>query len=66
MNSPITYDQAAELLGIKKSTLYALVSQKRVPHIRISGRLVRFCPDELERWMEKHHVASQSRREVCR
>jgi len=58
----IDYNAASSLLGIKKNTLYALVSQKRVPHIRISGRLVLFDPSELERWMDERRVAVQERR----
>jgi excisionase family DNA binding protein len=38
-------------LGIKTSTLYAMVGEKKVPHYKI-GRLVRFRRSEIELWME--------------
>lgn len=53
----INYDQAALLLAVKKSTLYSWVCSRRVPHYRISGRLVRFDPHELVAWIEDQRVA---------
>ena len=52
----LDYDEAAELLGVRRGTLDAWVSQKRVPYIRFSGRCVRFDADELEAWIESHRV----------
>jgi len=40
----MTYQQAAEILGLPRGTLYALVHQNRVPHIRLGRRLIRFDP----------------------
>ena len=53
----LNYWQAAELLNIKIGTLYALVSRKRIPHVRLGGRLVRFSRDDLEAWVREHSVA---------
>jgi excisionase family DNA binding protein len=53
MEPLINYQQASDLLGIKVGTLYAYVSQARIPHIRMSRRMVRFRPSELERWVEE-------------
>jgi excisionase family DNA binding protein len=44
------------MLAVPVGTLYAWVHQKRVPHIRISGRLVRFDRDELVAWLEGRRV----------
>lgn len=52
----LTYSQAADMLAVPVGTLYAWVHQKRVPHIRISGRLVRFDRDELIAWLEGRRV----------
>jgi excisionase family DNA binding protein len=41
----------ADYLGIKPSTVYALVEEKRIPHYRI-GRLIRFKREEIDLWME--------------
>lgn len=57
-NDLVGYDEAAEITGILKATLYAMVSQKRLPHFRLGGRLVRFSRRELEVWVEDRHVPS--------
>lgn len=54
----LTYSEAAELLGLKIGTLYALVSAKRIPHIRLSGRLVRFEREALEKYVEERRVSA--------
>jgi excisionase family DNA binding protein len=40
----------ANYLGIKTSTLYSMVEEKKVPHYRI-GRLIRFKKSEIDEWM---------------
>ena len=52
----LTYQQAATRLGITLSTLYSLVHQRRVPHVRLGPRFVRFKPAELDAWVEAHRV----------
>lgn len=48
---PKTYKQTADFLNMPIGTLYALVSEGRIPHIRLGNRLVRFDQDEIERWL---------------
>lgn len=38
------------------STLYRLVHERRIPHVRLSSVLVRFRWGELERWMDARAV----------
>ena len=52
----MTYSEAASRLGLKLGTLYALVHARRIPHIRLGPRLVRFRPCELEAWVRAHSV----------
>jgi excisionase family DNA binding protein len=52
----LNYAEAAELLGMRIGTLYALVSRQRIPHVRLSRRMVRFPERELRRWMNSHLV----------
>ena len=48
----IGYEEAAKKLGIKIGTLYSWVSQgKGPPHVRLSGRLVRFDEEALDAWL---------------
>jgi len=43
---------ASEFLGIKKSTLYEWVIQRKIPHIKV-GRLVKFKREDLEEWLKR-------------
>jgi excisionase family DNA binding protein len=43
--------EIANYLGIKVSTIYALVERRGIPHYRV-GRLVRFKKPEVDQWME--------------
>jgi excisionase family DNA binding protein len=51
----LNIQQAAEYLGLKVSTLYKWVSQKRIPFFR-SGRLLKFDVNELDKFIEKTKV----------
>ena len=53
MSDYMTYDQLSEFLQMPKGTLYALVHQKRIPHIRIGPRTVRFSKQAIEEWLEE-------------
>ena len=57
----LTYKKAAARLGMPVGTLYALVSEGRIPHIRLSQRMVRFDPDELEAWIDAQRVGPRDR-----
>lgn len=52
----IGYSEASRLLGIPVATLYNWVSLKRIPHIRMSKRMVRFDPERIRRWIEERVV----------
>jgi excisionase family DNA binding protein len=47
----LTTDQAAEYLSCPKSRLYALVSAKRIPHVKDGSRTL-FRPAELDTWLD--------------
>ena len=40
----------SQYLGIKKSTLYAMIERKEIPYYRI-GKLARFRPAEIDEWL---------------
>ncbi len=56
----IDYNGAHEVTGICINTLYGLVSRRKIPHMRISARLVRFVKRELEEWLDSRRVAVTS------
>ena len=47
----LSYKEAAIFLNLPLGTLYALVSQKRIPHVRLGNRLVRFQKSQLQEWL---------------
>lgn len=54
----ISYASAAQILGLPLGTLYAWVHKRRVPHLRLSARLVRFRRSELLAFLSRHSVAA--------
>ena len=52
----IGYKEAAAMLGVAVGTLYSWVSRHRIPHIRMSGRCVRFDKTEIGEWISGNSV----------
>lgn len=52
----ITYAQLTERFGIKRGTAYALVSQNRIPHIKIGRRFILFPVAAVTAWLEERFV----------
>ncbi len=48
----LTINEAAEYLGFAVHTLYGWTSQRRIPFVKIGGR-VRFDKRKLDRWLEQ-------------
>ena len=55
-NGLMTYLEAAEFLNMKLATLYSKVSRKEIPHLRLSGRMVRFDPERLAEWLKERAI----------
>lgn len=47
----LTVSDVAELTQLSLGTIYHLVSQKRIPVIRISARCLRFRRSDIEAWL---------------
>jgi excisionase family DNA binding protein len=47
----MTVEAAAALLGISRTSMYRLIAQRKVPHIRLNGS-VRIPRRELEAWVQ--------------
>ena len=50
------YEFASKITGISKNTLYALVFKKRIPHIKLNRRFIRFSKNDLECWLVNHKI----------
>lgn len=55
----LTYDELAKLIGVKKGTLYFWVFEKRIPHVKLGARVVRFDPDEVAQWMTARSLRAE-------
>lgn len=55
----LDYAEAARQLSMPPGTLYSLVHRRRIPHIRLGPRLVRFRQEDLERWLQTQTVEEQ-------
>lgn len=54
-NKLMDMNEAASILGIKKSTLYALVMRKQIGHKKL-GKLTRFSMDDIQEFINRNHV----------
>jgi excisionase family DNA binding protein len=49
--SLLTVHEVAELLGLSVGSVYHLISQQRIPVVRLSARCVRFDRTALDAWI---------------
>ncbi len=49
----LTIAEVAQMTGLSIGGLYHLVSQQRIPVVRISRRCIRFRLASLDRWIEE-------------
>jgi excisionase family DNA binding protein len=54
----LTCKEAADFTGIQAGTLYQMVHQNRIPHVRFGPRFFRFEKEELLTWMKQHRVGT--------
>ncbi len=55
MDKLLTIDELAEVLSLKKSTIYQWVHLGLVPHMKV-GRLLRFRERDIEKWLSSKQV----------
>ena len=52
----LTADDAAELLRVRRSTVYELARTRRLPHVRV-GRRILFVRSDLAAWVVANRVS---------
>lgn len=55
------YRKAAAVLDVRIGTLYAMVSRRQIPHVRLGPRLVRFRASDLATWVRERSVVPVDR-----
>ena len=56
IGSPLNIAEAAVVLGISQRHVRRLVSERRIPHLRVAGSRVRFLRSDLDRWLDAQRV----------
>jgi excisionase family DNA binding protein len=51
MNKLLTAQEVADLLSIKKTTVYQLKARKEIPFVKIGG-CIRFEQSQIENWIK--------------
>ena len=54
-------NQLAEMLNVKKKTIYDWVHKDLIPYVKL-GRLLRFDPNDIEQWIKKRRVKGRNPR----
>ena len=54
----LTIDQLVERLGISTRHVRRLIAERRIPYLKV-GKLVRFDPEEINRWLDDSRVAQR-------
>jgi len=57
---PLTFDEAARYLDVSKSHLYKLTSTNRVPHYKPQGKRLYFAKSELDTWLFRNPVKTET------
>ena len=47
--------ELSRLTGLKQSTIYQWVSQRKIPYIKL-GKKVLFDPDKINKWIDENTV----------
>lgn len=55
----ISIEEAAEYLGVKKSTIRSWIKNKGMPHYRVGGKLLKFKRSEIDDWIKCEDNATQ-------
>ena len=55
MQRLLSVREAANYIGLSPHTLYTMVSQRRIPYVKV-GRLTKFDVVLLDTWLKQHTV----------
>ena len=54
--------EVSEMLGVKKATIYSWTSQNKIPHVKLSKRLLKFREKEIKDWITEKTFSVNSTR----
>ena len=56
----LSVDEVSEMLGVTKATIYSWTSRNKIPHIKLSKRLLKFRKNDIEAWIAKRAVGADT------
>ena len=56
MEKLLSIDELSAILGVTKATIYSWTSQNKIPHIKLSKRLLKFREKEIMDWIADKSV----------
>jgi excisionase family DNA binding protein len=60
MDKLLDIGELSEILGVTKATIYSWTSQNKIPHIKLSKRLLKFREKEIIDWITAKSVTINS------
>ena len=60
MEKLLTVDEVADYLGVTKATIYCWTSQKKIPHVKLTKRLLKFREKEIVEWISQKSVSADA------
>lgn len=56
----LTLEEAAEFLGIKRSSLYKMTHEQTIPFYKPNGKMIYFEKSDLLEWIRQNRVSSDA------
>lgn len=56
MENILTTEQVAKILSVDVTTIYGLVKKKIIPHVKLTGKILRFKENEIQKWIDDNRV----------
>jgi excisionase family DNA binding protein len=56
-------DYIAKYVGLSVHTVYTMVSQRRIPFVKVGGRLTKFDLRAVDEWIKRHTVMPMPERD---
>jgi excisionase family DNA binding protein len=56
----LSVDEVSEMLGVTKATIYSWTSRNKIPHIKLSKRLLKFSKNDIEAWIAKRAISADT------
>ena len=57
----LTPEDLSKILKVSRVWVYKLCQQGRIPFFRIAGKVIRFSPAEIDRWMSENRGTKYNR-----